>query len=820
MEWKNEARIKKNTKHYTNRHEAVRALLGGIGTGNISIDTSGRLCDFEIFGHADKHLKLPYTFFSMWSKVEGEESDARILEAAPQGISNHAIGTPSLQLGGLPRFDSSTFACRYPFVEVELKRENSPFKVVAEAFTPFIPLDMEKSGIPGFKIVYKVTNLSDKPAQVSICGTLPNIGGMFKYNGFDSFENEGTHSNKTIRENGLTGIEFNVSDLPEEHLTRGGFAIATTAKNVTVKPCWQFGGWWDGAEEFWQDFSEDGELCADVHSDAIGSKLDPTEGDQYIGSLAAKQEIMPGETKEYVFYLTWHFPNRYGWWPDGHHEFEDKPVNVRVVQNYYSTLWDNAWAVCDSLHSNIEMLTDKSRKFADALYSSTLDSDVIESFVSAITVLRSPTCFRTADGKFYGWEGCFDHAGSCPGNCTHVWNYAQALAYLFPKMEQDMRRTELLIETSETGEMAFRAKTILNGERWNMLPATDGQLGSILRVYREWKISGDREFLTDLWDKVKLAIEFSLKTWDSDGDFVLDSQQHNTYDIEFYGINSLTNSILYATLLACAEMAEFLGETQQAKEWRNAVKSGAKKMDSMLWNGEYYKQGINEKDLNKYRYQYGNGCLADQLLGQQWAHLYGLGYILPKEHVRSAVKSIYHNNFKPSLENHHSVQRGYAYQDEGGLLLCSWPYGGRPKAPFVYSDEVWTGIEYQVAVNLVYEGLIHEAMDIVHAIRNRYNGFRRSPYNEVECGHHYARSMASWGLLIALSGYDCDQPNNKIQFSPRVNEDNFSCFYSSGKSWGVYEQKKQADGTVTCKIKPLYGDLDGMEINDGNCEVV
>ena len=104
----------------------------------------------------------------------------------------------------------------------------------------------------------------------------------------------------------------------------------------------------------------------------------------------------------------------------------------------------------------------------------------------------------------------------------------------------------------------------------------------------------------------------------------------------------------------------------------------------------------------------------------------------------------------------------------------------------MYSDEVWTGIEYQVATHLIYEGFIEEAMEIVHGIRNRYNGKRRSPYNEIECGNHYARSMAAWGLLIALSGYEYDMTENKIKFSPRVQEEDFACFYSNGKSWGIY----------------------------------
>lgn len=797
MDWRRPATIERNTKWYTDRQEAVRVLMGGIGAGNISIDSAGRMCDFEIFGHPDKGLKLPDTFFSIWSQVEGRESDARVLEAAPKGVNRQALGVPSAELPGLPRFDSAKFACRYPFVEFELIKKGFPLRIEGEAFTPFIPLDADRSAMPAFRMRYKVTNLAERPAQVSICGTLPNVAGFTGFDGFERFNQEGEPFNTRVDQGGLTGIVFGVGGLAEDHLTRGNLALMTDAPGVTVKPHWQFGGWWDGAEEFWQDFRADGELSPDVSTDSIGSNIASASKNRYIGSVASKQTIAPGETKCYDFYISWYFPNRYGWWPNGHKVFEKKPDDLMVWQNYFTTLWPDALGVCADFHKNREELEGLSRDFSDALYGSTLDADVIESLVSAIAVLRSPTCFRIADGHFYGWEGCFDHAGSCPGTCTHVWNYAQAVAFLFPELEQSARRGEFLEETDATGKMAFRAETLLMGKPFDMLPATDGQLGSILRVYREWIISGDDGFLRELWPKVKLSMDFSIKTWDSDGDYVLDDQQHNTYDIEFYGINSLTNSILYAALAACVKMAEYLGEEDIAEKWRTGLEKGAAKMDEMLWNGEYYIQAISDEDLNKYRYQYGKGCLTDQLLGQQLAHVYGLGYILPEEHVRSAVASIYKYNFRESLEEHHSVQRGYAYQDEGGLLACSWPHGGRPKQPFVYSDEIWTGMEYHVATHLIYEGMVPEALDIIHALRGRYDGNRRAPLNEVECGFHYARSMAAWGLLIALSGYRYDMTKDEISFDPKVSQADFSCFYSHGEAWGVYAQQGGQGGRIT-----------------------
>ena len=226
----------------------------------------------------------------------------------------------------------------------------------------------------------------------------------------------------------------------------------------------------------------------------------------------------------------------------------------------------------------------------------------------------------------------------------------------------------------------------------------------MVRLYREWRFSGDDDFLREVWPGARRALEFAFTTWDSDGDFVLDSQQHNTYDIEFYGENMLANSIFFAALRAGARLAEHLGETELAGRWLEAAELGAARADAVLYNGEYYRQRTD--DVDAHRYQYGEGCLSDQLLGQTYAHLNGLGHLLPPDHVRSAVGAIFEHNFRRDFSDYHSVQRTYALNDDQGLVLCTWPRGGRPRIPFVYSDEVWSGIEYQVATNLIYDGLV------------------------------------------------------------------------------------------------------------------
>jgi hypothetical protein len=148
---------------------------------------------------------------------------------------------------------------------------------------------------------------------------------------------------------------------------------------------------------------------------------------------------------------------------------------------------------------------------------------------------------------------------------------------------------------------------------------------------------------------------------------------------------------------------------------------------------------------------------------------------------------VYRHNFKPSLWGHANPQRpGYALGDDAGLLLCTWPNGGKPTLPFIYSDEVWTGIEYQVASHLIAEGMVDEGLTIVAAVRSRYDGHTRNPWNEYECGSYYARAMSSYALLIALSGFHYAAPTHTLTIAPRIEVDPFTCFFSTASGWGTF----------------------------------
>jgi len=780
-------------------------LLGGIGTGNVSVGSRGELRDWEIFNRSGKGQKMPYGFFSIAVK-QGDKVETRVLESrlVPPYAESHGFH-PSTT-AGLPRFAHSSLRGEYPLCWVDIWDDELPIKVTLEAYTPLIPHEPEDSGLPAAILTYTVKNTGKEPIEATIVGSLTNLVGFTGVDQFGALNKVGLggNINEERKEAGLTGVYLHSTKHPEGDILHGSLALATTNKKPTVKPHWLRSGWWDALREFWDDLQ-------DAKLTSHGYTTPSDEGTTDSASVGATEKLKPGEEKQFRFILAWHFPNRVKHW-DQRLCACGGNCEQGTVRNRYSVRFDNSWDVAKYIVDTWDHLDGMTRTFHDALFGSTLPAAVLDAVSANIVNLRSNTCFWIEDGTFLAYEGCFDDAGCCSGSCTHVWNYEQTLAYLFPTLERTMREVEFRSETAEDGRMNFRASKVLPGKiNWDTVdPASDGQLGSITRVYREWKLSGDTGWMTGLWPQIKLSMEYSIRTWDPDEDGVTDGRQHNTYDIQFYGPNPLTGVIYLGALRAASRMAEAAGDYESAERYTRILAKGGRRLDKALWNGEYYVQRLG--DVDAYKYQHGVGCLADQLLGQANAHLAGLGYLLPPRRVKKAMAALFKHNLLTDFTHHDNCQRTYALNDEAGLLLCTWPNGGRPKIPFPYSHEVWTGIEYQVASHLIWEGLVDEGLSLVKAVRDRHDGVRRNPWDEFECGHHYARAMASWGLLLTLSGFTCDMAEKKIAFNPRISGDDFRTFWSTGTAWGTYTQRRDAKGKLTHSVEVLHGSLKGVRV--------
>jgi len=203
-------------------------------------------------------------------------------------------------------------------------------------------------------------------------------------------------------------------------------------------------------------------------------------------------------------------------------------------------------------------------------------------------------------------------------------------------------------------------------------------------------------------------------------------------------------------------------------------------------------------------YQYGTGCISDGVIGAWMAKIYGIDSPQNRTRTRRTLKAIFQYNFRHDLSDHACTQRpGYAMGAEPGLLLCSWPRGNKPTLPFVYSDEVWTGIEYQVASHLIEEGLVDEGLTIVKAVRERYDGRVRNPWNEYECGNYYARALASYAVMNSLAGFRYSRAQKTLWLSPALNQNRFKTFFSTATGYGTITLSK-----AQVRIDLVEGELD------------
>ncbi|MBR6052109.1 MAG: hypothetical protein IKP68_13030 [Clostridia bacterium] len=783
--------------------------LGGVGTGCIGIAGNGGFVDFEIFNRPNKGSRIQgTTFFAICAKYPDGKIDARVilgdtdkdLSGRYNGGSGFGHGPSADTMCGLPHFSSVTFDGRFPTAELTFSDETFPATVKTTAWSPFIPLDSENSSIPVACFDISIDSARDD----------------VEYTVFFSVKNPfGNTLNKDVSTDKYTAVYLCPSDKTENDKDYGDMTVAVDCAGEICQEYWYRGGGRDGVSTFWR------ELCSgDIHP----RRYDEA-GVRDVCTVGAKVEA--GEPLRFV--LSWNVPNRYNYWDP----YVDESGNDVMWKNYYATRFENSAASCFYTLDNYKTFFEKTTAFCDALHSSTLDGAVIDAASSALSVLRSATVMRLENGALYGFEGVNEQDGSCEGTCTHVWSYAYALCFLFPDLERSIRETEFIFDTADTGRMNFRTKLPLGRKEPRRPQCVDGQMLSVVKTYREWKISGDDAWLEKYFPTVKKILSYAwseenYQSWDRDRDGVLEGQQHHTLDADLFGPSSWLEGLYLLALKAAAEMAEYLGESDAAREYTLLFEKGYNYTKERLFNGEYFIQNTDIYDrsyIEKYgaaqywndekkqiKYQIGEGSEIDQMLAQWHSDILGLGDIFDKGQRRAALCSMMRYNFKPKMRDVANVWRVFAINDESGTIICDYPdESKKPIIPIQYCEECMTGFEYAFAGLLVAEGKIDDGLKVVRAVRDRYDGKKRNPYNEIECGSNYARSMASFALLPIFTGFSFDLPKKTIGFSPVTGGD-FRCFFSVGTGYGVYEKA----GNVT-NVTLIGGYLDLASVTLGGC---
>ena len=756
--------------------------LGGIGAGMVCLEGTGALSHVSLRNKPEV-FNEPMMFAAV--AIKGGERAARVLEGqvpgwklfGSPGTGNGAAGTSF----GLPRFKEASFQARFPFATAKLSEPRFPLNVSVTGWSPFEPGDADNSSLPVAALEYQFTNTSGSPIEAVFSFSAKNFMPI----------GQNPSAVRAIK----GGFILWGGPGKEKSWEEGAFSATVSDPAVKVNHAWFRGGWWDALTMAWNEIAA-----------GLSPERPPiTDGGASPGAtLFVPLRLSAGESKTVALRLAWFSGRtnlRIGKDPAGSSASQDPH------RPWYAERFTDINSVNLYWREHYDELRANTKRFSQCLFDSTLAPEVLEAVAANLSILKSPTVLRQADGKMWAWEGCSDNSGCCHGSCTHVWNYAQAVPHLFPNLERTLRETEFGPSQSDAGHQTFRSSLPIRPVEHDFHAAADGQLGGIMKAFREWRISGDTEWLRGLWPKVKKSLDYCIETWDPGHKGLLEEPHHNTYDIEFWGPDGMCTSFYLGALKAASLMSKALDD--EVPRYNELFDKGVKAAETDLFDGEYFIQKIqwkglrakNPVDVQSFggayspeamalmekegpKYQYGVGCLSDGVLGSWLASVCGVGQILDRAKVASHVKAVHKYNLKQDLSEYANPQRpSYACGQEGGLLLCSWPKGGELSLPFVYSNEVWTGIEYQVAAHLLRLGMTSEGLDIVRACRDRYDGSIRNPFNEYECGHWYARAMSSYALLEGLTGARYDAVEKILHLEPTIKGD-FKSFFSAQGSYG------------------------------------
>lgn len=806
-------------KKYLNENtNEISFPLGGIGTGSIGLAGNGALIDWEIQNKPNKGSTNGYSHFAVKAETDGKLIDARVMNGdlkppyVGTGIrgafGGFGFGPERGTMAGVPHFKTVEFTGAYPIAKVDFFEEKFPGDISLKAFNPLIPLNEDDSSIPSAFFEVEIVNTTDSDIDYTVALSLSSLLG-------------GDVNTELISSDKLSSLMIKPIDIKTDDINYGDMTVATDSNEISYQQSWFRGSWFDELEIYWQDFTSAGKFKNRSYNEPrkkhYGSSVDTA-------TLAVHVNVRKGETQKVKYVISWNFPNCFNYWNKSDCG-DDCECGKSETQwkNYYTKLFNDSYQSALYSLNEWDRMYSQSMDYVNALFESSLPKEAIDAISANVSILKSPTCMRLENGEFYGWEGVSCDCGCCEGSCTHVWNYAYALAYLFPNLERSIRELDYKYNQLDNGGMAFRMMLPLGNSTFDFRACADGQFGGVMKVYREWKICGDKQWLKEIWPKVKKSIEYAWDEtnedkWDLDKTGVLWGRQHHTLDMELFRPNSWLTGFYLGALKAGAEMAKYLGDEDTYAEYINLFEKGKKWTEENLYNGEYYQQKIDVKDFSilkefvnenddksvhgvdfidsywndeakQIKYQIDEGCAIDQVVAGWHANLIGLGEIFDSKNTKSALKSIYNNNYKESMREEFNPCRLYSLNDEAGAVICSYPEGKRrPVVPMPYTQETMHGFEYQVACHMIMEGLLEEGMDIVKSVRDKYDGFKRNPWNEIECGSNYARSMASYSLLLAYSGFRYDMSRNMIGFNPIHSKEDFTFMWSLNDCWGVIKR--------------------------------
>lgn len=803
--------------------------LGGLGTGSVEIRPDGHFHEWQIFNLGLWAPRQPEACrFDTPDVKPGSLAFYVRVQAAAGAPLMRRLGMRTEQedlysFTWLKSVKAIGFDGRYPVVRLRYEDDDLPVSVEGEMFSPFIPHEAQTSGTPGFYMVFRVRNRSRQALHVSLLGALKN----FLASGAEErkLKNAIGESGGTTYLTMTTGA--NGSDC--RHPTVGSLCFSVTGGDrswiageyADFLPGYHLSHWqfpqseYGIAHESWlHDYRRDGRLPSlsggespsgllpltdaeldDMPADAcwslmrrlldypfaaslmkrlercgqaprsrgdgrrflkeVGYRIARMEGQDRRrqtwgdGAVAAALRLGPGEEKEACFALSWHFPYHYS---------AKGPVLGHAYENWFA----GAEAVNRFLVKHAARLRRDTVAFVDGLFDTTLDPVLAEAWSSQLSTLTKCTWW-TKDGKFAVWEGL----GCCGFHTTDItYQGSFSLLALFPELEK--RQMEMGARFQRKDGRVHHLFTPDLSAVDEGFDRVDMNQQFVLLACRDYLWTGDRDYLKRLWPPIARAMD-STAELDRDQDGLPDQDtRRNTYDgWNFYGTPSYIASLWLSALKAGIRLAADLGEREAAARWQAMLDKGVESFERKLWNGEYYSLWVDGETRDEC-------CMTDQLDGEWFTQLVGLGHCLPRKRIVAALRAALKYNFRP----------------EEGLINASYPPGVKPRLSTCDNFQAmapWTGIEYAIASMMMDFGLSRDALAVVRNIHERYLRAGRF-WSHVECGSHYYRAMSSWAVLLGATGFKIDVPRSTLTIAPAYRRREVRAPWVSATGWGTFVQ--------------------------------
>jgi uncharacterized protein (DUF608 family) len=772
------------TKSNSHNFDYIGMPVGGIGCGELYLGGDGKLWRWDIF-NAEFPDQIFYENGSEYEHPPLEGDAVPPINGLRQGFAIQ-VGDDAPHTLDRNGFADIQFAGHYPVAEINYRDPAVPIEAHLQAFSPFIPLDVARSTFPATILRYTFHNTAAKPAHCRFGGWMENANAWkTRTVAPGSLVNQAiaVGSHPALLLSATPGTAYRkMSDVGTQCLLLLPDDPATV---VSVRP---------GSSADPSVALAEASAASDGNSATVPFAIAARNGGP-IGSVRAAFDLAPGQSRTLTCLLAWHNPNN-----------TNMPVSTDRRRANAKQFKDAA-DVAATVAAQLDSLVRDTLLWRDTWNDSTLPAWFLDRTFANASTLASATFFQFADGRFYGNEGIY----SCQGTCTHVYSYAQAIAYLFPTIERDIRhRVDLTLALNpQTGVILSRGEGA--GEF-----AVDGQCGTILRCYREHLLCPNDDFLKSNWPQIKKAFD-PLFALDPHKEGLLDGPQHNTLDANWYGHISWISGLYVAALRAGEAMANICGDPAFAAECHQRAQAGSKALPDHCFHHGYFTAEVDPAHLDTTNS--GLGCEIDQVFGQCWASQLDLPRVFDRDQTLSALRALWRNNFTTDVGPYRQASRrgrNYALAGEAGLIMATFPHddwtfaqaSGNGKGAFPgYFNECMSGFEYQVAAHMIREGLTLQGLSIARAIDDRYDGAKRNPWNEVECGSHYARAMASYGVFLAACGYHADAPARSLEFSPALTPENFRAPFTTATGWGTYSQQSTPT-SLTATIELKFGSLD------------